>query len=261
MGNFIIKPRGMFHDYTPAASSENGNYPATNLYDYTHPARHFRSETASSIVTVVCDLGASAEAIKGIFLNNVNFLDVWLQANETDSWETPSESDQFTVSRDNRVGRYKTFCDTGGWAGAYRYVRVYIPVQSPTDGESFFRMDNVVLLTDAEPLVRNPVSYSFRVVKPVSRLEMLDGNVEKALRNERRQWAGQTAFETADDSGLEDELYEVFGNTGDPVIFYENGWPLPGTQGAYLCHMSDELQISYQIGSLQARDIELLELI
>src|SRR4030042_2463084 len=140
-------------------SSEDSNYPKANMLDLAHLRRHYRSLVITE-TTIVIDF-SSAKAIKAVLLNDVNFTNVYIQGNDTDVWTSPSFSQQFTISEDKRVQRYKLYTALTGFN--YQYMRIKITAQTPTDGLSVFRIGTLVVTETILELSRNPsIPYEYQ---------------------------------------------------------------------------------------------------
>jgi hypothetical protein len=97
-------------------------YPATRLFDLSHPRRVCRS-LSTATTRIVLDL-AAATAIQAFSLERVNFGNLLIQGHASDSWASPSFSENFgTAGRDSDDGRRKRLClPTASFL--YRYVRL-----------------------------------------------------------------------------------------------------------------------------------------
>jgi hypothetical protein len=140
-----------FCSYTPSASTSDTDYPVTRLYDYEHARRYWKSTVATDS-WVKADLGSS-KLIKGILINYVNFGSCSIQANATDVWTSPTYNQSVTVAAHNLTGRYQHFVLPNV---TLRYVRIFIPTQTPNDGTSVFRMGTLVILTSNLEVAKNP---------------------------------------------------------------------------------------------------------
>lgn len=136
----LITDRNMRTISSITASSEAAVFAAANLLQY-DPALVWKAAAFSGNVTLTADLGAAGQ-INFIWLNNANFLNVTIQANSANTWDSPAVSKAVVMAEDD-VGVIKGFFEFS--ASPFRYVRVVIPVQTLTDGSSVPFLGNMVL--------------------------------------------------------------------------------------------------------------------
>jgi hypothetical protein len=129
------------------ATSSAAEFPLSNLRQY-DPDLIWKPTSFGAPVNIVFDLGVPG-AIDYIWLNNANFLNVTIQANSADTWDSPPVSESVTLEEDD-VGVVKGFFHLT--TTHYRYVRVVIPVQTLVDGGSVPFLGNVIL-GDTESLL------------------------------------------------------------------------------------------------------------
>jgi len=120
------------------ASSTKSGFPASHL-EQLDPGLVWIGDASSA--NIVIDLGAPV-AIPYIWLNNANFLLATLQANSANSWDTPAVSLDVTLAADD-INIIKGFFALS--ATNYRYVRLVIPSQTFTDGESEPSLGNIII--------------------------------------------------------------------------------------------------------------------
>lgn len=132
--------------YTPTATSEDSNYPVTNLSVYGNLLRCWKATVATGIVNVTLDFGAgntfaSLAADPGLFLDDLNVTSLYIQGNTvTTDWVTPPWSQAVTITKHEGATRYKDFrrlADLSASAFTYRYCNLRIPSQTPTDGGNY----------------------------------------------------------------------------------------------------------------------------
>lgn len=175
-----------FVNYTIlAVSSEAADYDCDNIKLYWSLTRAFRSATVASIVTIDLDLGSAMAPV--ICLDHVNFASVRFYANSSNSWGSPAyDSAAKTISQDKSVGRYKIWFD--GTGNSYRYWRISIPVQTPTDGAAYFSIGRVIVL--------NP-----------THIETPDDNIALGYKQTGLAAMAVNQFEDSDDSGAREIIY------------------------------------------------------
>lgn len=141
-------------DYTiEDFSSEDGNWPASNLLIFDKRVRYWKT-TGTGDSYVVIDLG-SAQALNGVSIVDVNFSSCKVQGNATDSWGSPSfDTDTVTISQEKLTGLYRLHLDAADLSGFnYRYLRLFIPTGATTDGESVFRVGVLAVSVDSDEYV------------------------------------------------------------------------------------------------------------
>lgn len=145
-----------------SATSEASSFPRANIVDRTSPQRAWRSTGIGTDHRIVIDLGATQTDIT-CYLDWLNFTSFKYQesANGTSGWADIGSLR--TVEPDAMHGIYRRV-DNITMTGK-RYLGIYIPAQSTTDGESYFRIGtfavpvNVVEL-DAATWVEYPLEYA-----------------------------------------------------------------------------------------------------
>lgn len=145
-----------------SATSEASSFPKANIVDRTSPQRAWRSTGIGSDHRVVIDLGATQTDIT-CYLDWVNFSSFKFQesANGTSGWADIGSLR--TVEVDPVHGIYRRV-DNITLTGK-RYLGIYIPAQSTTDGESYFRIGTFcipvsVTELDAETWCEYPLEYA-----------------------------------------------------------------------------------------------------
>lgn len=252
MGNFLFGHT--FVSYTPTASSTDPDYPVANLYDYEHPKRPWKSWGYPE-VTIVCDYG-SAKAIVGVFLNDVNFTDVYIQGNAADSWGSPSFSQQFTVSKDERTVKWKLYAALTGFN--YRYLRIRIPAQVPQDG-SAYRIGTLVCLNTVLGMTNNPTPpYDYSADEAVRVVEFPSGATEKINLGDLA-WKGSFSFDPYLKVN-ESDFWTLNSIKKDQnLVFFENE---TDTSKAYLCRRDAAIEVSWHLpNAVRTNRLEFREII
>lgn len=221
-------------------SSEDSGKPWSNAADYNRLRRHYRSLVQTE-VTIVCNFGA-AKALVGLFLNDVNFTAVTIQGNATDSWVTPSFTEDFTVAKNVLTQRYQIYCALAAFN--YQYLRIKIPAQTPADGLSVFRVGTRVFILTQLELARNPsMGYARRAGYPAPIVnQFLSGGRELISQGDYKIWSGTFSFDNIEWEH-EPDLWTLDAfQPDDPVVFYEN---LGTNSHAYLCRKDDPTEVSW----------------
>jgi len=180
MSTEIIIGRNLI-DYTiESVSSEDANWPAANLLVFDKRIRYWKTTVATDSYVVI-DLGA-AKALKAVGVIDVNYASCKIQGNDTDSWGSPAfDSDTLTISQEKLTGLYRLhFPEIAGFN--YRYLRLFIPTQTPTDGEAVFRTGVLAISVDSEEFIYG-IDPGLRMIRnqALTIAEMHGGGQEKAL--------------------------------------------------------------------------------
>lgn len=136
-------------------SSAAANSPVSNIAKPGRPFLPWRT-TVGGDQSAVIDFG-SALAITGIWLVRTNFATVRIQGNPTDSWGAPAFDQTFTIERSPFNWRYQFGVKLSGFT--YRFLRVFIPTQTPTDGTTAYLLGGVW----AGPVEALPQNFRFDV--------------------------------------------------------------------------------------------------
>lgn len=240
--NFCIAYGALAYDTT--ASNEDAVYPASNLQDYSHPKRSYRS-TVTSSVNIVCAM-ASPSSVKAIVLYDCNFTSVTIQANATDVWTSPSFSQTYTIGQDVRTLMGKIFIDLRSNALTYQYVRILIPsvggAQSIIDGASYFRIGSVMIAGTVLEFQVNPSwPYQYTIDMPIKTNEFETGGFEQVELGYSRWKAsfGWDVIKPNEESDLH-TLSQIPRSTC--VAFWEN---MGNTYHTYLCRRMDPVKITW----------------
>jgi hypothetical protein len=239
MGNhFYFVKKVNFLSYTPVASpAPDPVYDATNLYNYGSITRCFKS-TSTSAQSIVLDTGGT-NTIIGVMLDYVNFTSgVLIQGNASDSWGTPTYDSTNTVSLDYRVNRYKIYKDSTNWS--CRFIRVYIPSQTVTDGTNF-RIGRITILGAKTEPSQNPFyPYSYEAAKRYIVNEFESGSEEVIKIGSHKIWKCEFGIDYLKDAN-EQEWWDLDNNDEDQLmVVYEN---CTDTSKCYICQKSGTFSI------------------
>lgn len=240
MSNFILSYS--FVDYTPTASTEHASFPAENIADLSKPSAEYRS-TGALQTTIVLDTGAASTAVAAVYVGGVNFTSLTIQGNATDSWGAPSFTQAVTIAQDAELLKRKAFIALTAFA--YRYMRLVIPVQTRTDGEGFYRIGAVALMSAAAELPINPqYGYERSPGWPHEEVELDGGGIETLLLGLCMRFEAELEFQVPAASAS--TFYAINAvQPGQPFVFYENGWNSGGTEKAYLVRIQKPLSIKW----------------
>ena len=124
-----MKVATAFLSYTPTASTEATDHPATNLALYDRPQRTWRSTSAAGSIT----LGGSG-SVAAVFLNNANFATVDISGGAFTSAGIP-------VPVDLRVARRKIWIETPAAS-----LPLTLTPHTPDGGAGFYELGVAVVL-------------------------------------------------------------------------------------------------------------------
>lgn len=264
MGNFLFGLPGI--SYTPTASSEDSDHPATNLKLYGNIHEDYRSEVVTS-VNIVFDLGANFSGVK-LALDACNFTDFNLQANSTDSWASPTVDDDITqiakpwVQPSSLVTgvqhRYGYFWEPAGFTNL-RYIRLLIDAQTPTDGADYFRIGRAGILasTMTVTLNQNPSEFEEDVDSPTGLIEYPNGETAYSLGDDLR-WKGSLGWSAFLKSNVAD-LQALTSLPKDRVLvmFLNHS---SSKEDFYFCRRRNSFVYQHQLwGAAQVRSIDFVE--
>lgn len=136
------------------ASSATQYNPVENLLTPERPMFPWRT-TAAGDQYVVIDFQEPI-VITGIWLVNANFTQVLVQGNTVDdwTWSIAPLSYTLTTARSPWNFRYQLAAQIANFL--YRYMRIFIPAQSPTDGTSAYLLGGIYT-GQLERLPQNPL--------------------------------------------------------------------------------------------------------
>jgi len=230
-----------FLDYTPAATSQDASFPASNLELYGHPFRPWKATVATGIVDVTLDFAVALNSLAadpGIFIYPLNVTSIRIQGNSSLSWGSPPWDEAVTVNKARwtsgpDLDRYQGFwrlADLDAAPFAYRYLNIRIPSQTPIDGLAY--RIGVAVVGHAPELVSNPrFSIGRNVDDPALRVEFLDGGRE-ILEMGERALELRLPRVLASDAALNDQLDLDALGISAPFVIWDGG--LGGSQDAWL---------------------------
>ena len=156
MSRMILKPESTFLAFTAAASSSLSGCPVANIADYESSQECWRTNNVATESTVTLNFGEADQAVVRLFLNDCNFTAMTVQGHADDeSWGSPDFEEAVTLAEEGYTGKYKGNFDLTAFA--YQYMRLVIDAATPTDGQAYFRIGNVLALETAAALAINPV--------------------------------------------------------------------------------------------------------
>lgn len=179
MGEMILA-RNLLTYTIDSFSSEDANWPASNLLIFDKRIRFWKT-TSTSDSYVIIDLGA-AKALKAVGVIDVNYSSCKIQGHTSNNFTTPDfDSGLVTIAQEKLTHLYRLhFIALTGFN--YRYLRLFIPTQATTDGTSVFRTGVLATSVDsAEFLYGGYNGLNMRRNQAISVRDMHGGGQEKAI--------------------------------------------------------------------------------
>ena len=182
MANFIVASTFMNYTVIQATTELGSTFSKENIELIDQPFVVWKGVT-NNPHTLTIDMGAFFSDIK-IYINNVNFPSLTIQAHDTDTWGSPNFNQSVTVNKNlfhqRRMG-YWDLKDLASFSNL-RYIRLSIPNQTTDDGDSF-RVGAVALMSSVTELERNPFRFDMitRTPKIFSRDTDSDAVLEQAV--------------------------------------------------------------------------------
>lgn len=126
-----------------ASSTAATGFPASNVGDYTHPFRPYRSTSISDDTTfVTLDFG-TGQPLYAVVIDNINVTKIHVDHSiDNASWN--SDYNDLTVSRCITSGRYKIYVDLSTKSFNWRYLRIRTAIGTTTDGTSYLSIGSIL---------------------------------------------------------------------------------------------------------------------
>jgi hypothetical protein len=217
-----------FYDFTVnSQSSEDALWPAANVEDVGRQFLYWKTTVATDS-WVILDLG-STQSVTGVGLINTNYTSFKIQGSASTSFASPAtDSGTVTAKKDTMRGRYYSYVSPQTFSPVfnYRYLRLFIPTQSTTDGSSVFRTGGIVIKTGTTEINDNPDwSLSISIARPADVIQMRGGRRE--VRNISERLASmqfsikRDLREVADMEEIADLFVTI--DESDPILVFDNG--------------------------------------
>ena len=147
------------------ATSENANYPATNLGSPNRPGLPWKS-TGATQQRIVIDFGAPRPVgVVGLFRSN--FTDCEIQGSAAGVWSNPWRK-VVTIGRNPVTSRYQAGELLTNFT--FRYLSLLIPEQTPLDGQGVFSLGGI-WAGQLTPWPKNPL-FAMTIRKIVPRRDI-----------------------------------------------------------------------------------------
>src|SRR3990172_6302438 len=125
-------------------TSEIAGFCSTNAQQPQRPFLPWKTIEASSTQELILDLG-STQTVELLALVNANFTGARLQGMSSSGFTAPTFSETVTLARNPYTWRYQHVVLTTAFG--YRYARLAVSSQSPTDGATGFSLGGLWLGT------------------------------------------------------------------------------------------------------------------
>lgn len=241
-----------------SARTENASYPAGNVSNLWHLKRRFRAQDATAGDWLLkFDLG-STTTVASIFLNDVNFDKVQIQANDSDSWDSPAyDSGEVTISQNSYTGRYQVYIPA---SFTRQWVRVYIPSTASAVGyyTDAWEVGTVVLLGSVTEIAKGAREIRRGAEDQIETVNLPSGAQEVVQVGDVFRWQGELSW-IPRRAGDESELLTIHRTQrGNPIIFYRNSGD---SWDAYLCRRDTSYSATEYSVRLEAEETRLVEII
>lgn len=251
-----------FVNYTLLAiSSEDTDYPDDNLKLYWSITRAARSTTVASIWTIDIDLLAAMAPV--LCLDHCNFASVIVHGNSSNSWGSPAySSSTLTIPMDAATGRYKRWIDCTG--NSYRYWRIHVPVQTPTDSAAYFQLGRLIALNPTYVVTATQnieYGYSQEAMSSIVVNAFEDskyGSREVIYLDDNLRWQGSIRWGAQEETNMS-QLWTINRALQKGlVVFYENR---SDTSKFWVCHRDEGDGLSQSIDSYSVSSSGSIDLI
>lgn len=214
------------------ATSALTGHPASNVLDYTHPYRSWKTATpVATTDAIVLDMGSGFIDMGALVIDRCNCGQVQIQNNATDSWGSPTYSQQWTMARDYNDGRWK-LCAEFDPPLSGRYIRIKANLTGTVDGQTVWEVGTILPLIGLGEFVTNPgVPYEMDPLQVASRLPDGGSSPEvAAIGNRYCEIRITQPMIPADDVGAYRDIAEAGEHL--PIVLYRNA----GSLGeVYIC--------------------------
>lgn len=235
--------------FTATATSQDSNFPATNVAQYGSLKKCWKATVQNAIVDVTLDVGAGNTVNglapdPGLFIDDCNLSTVRIQANSvTSNWVTPPWDQTVSINRDDWLRRRKGFfrlADLSATPVAYRYLNVRITAQAGTDSENY-RIARIALGPTTEVLSNPLYGIQRKRLFPKISTPLMDGGEQITELGVARAeiTVEQQVFGAAE---LSQELDIEALTPGQPLVMWDAD--LGGSQHAWLMRRVDDPELT-----------------
>lgn len=250
----------MLYDFIPANTSDSSvtisastsavGFPSTNLKEI-QPVKAWKS-TAITDSYILYDFGA-ARSLTGLFLNRFNFASFRIQGNATSDFSSPSYNVLVSAQTKDEIydENYMHYFHEFN-AFNYRYLRIFIPGQTPLFESTYFKVGNLLVGNYVETW--NPkAGYSVEYVEKADTKEFDSGYTEEVkIGRTKRIFSGQ--FDK-----ISNTEYNKIRYTRNPVVLYHD-WESDPTK-CYLVRPTASWQKSFDYAQVTSHSYAFIELV
>ena len=224
-GNFIFGHT--CPTFTVTATSSATDYTCSDLAIFTNLRRCWRS-TSTSQQTLDFTF-SSSQAVVGVVIDDTNFTAIKVGATD------------YTISKDTRVNRYKIYADKTSTGSTFQII---VPTQTPTDGNSFFRIGRIMFIVSANKILLNQnISWPYpaNAEQPYLKIPFESGGIEIVRLGDYFAFSCSMKFSYANRTteGQILALNTVHMNT--PIVLYEN---ISDTSKVYVCYKEGSIEVT-----------------
>ncbi|MBU2249093.1 MAG: hypothetical protein KKD77_20265 [Gammaproteobacteria bacterium] len=223
-------------DASITARSQAAGYVKANVMDRNDMKRRFRADDVTANDYLLKFNFGAAQALVGVFLNDVTFNKVKIQGHASDAWGAPTyPGTDLTVSQNAITGRYQIYIPLTAFS--YQYLRIFIPSGTTAVGDytTKWEIGTVCFLSSVTTLSKD-MAYGYG---QTGRHFYNTAINERISTGEEIRWEGNIVFGNRS-TDYESELWTV--NRMDmslPFVYYENNG---NTANAYLCVRDDSIE-------------------
>lgn len=241
MTNFIIAAEEDALDYTATASSENSDFPASNLALYNHPKIAWRS-TGVGAQNIVFDFGAE-KTVALVVVDWCNWVDGDAQGNASDDWGAPSHTQAIEVAQNKDVHRYGLYFQPASFS--YRYARIAIDAATPTDGAAYFTIGRVMFFESVLVVNENPdASFEWQVERFFKVNKFDGGGQERCSLGPYPRRSGKFSWTDIDRDNSLDDIRTIALMPEDQLIVVCENWEGDGSDFT-VCFRDDPIPINW----------------
>lgn len=214
-----------FINYTIVSqSSQDTVHVASNLKLYKLTQRTYRT-TAITAQNFVLDVLAIKTAPLPIIIYFTNFITIQIQANTTNSFVSPPfDTGNISITKEPEHGIRKLIIYI---TANFRYIKVTIPGQTPTDGAAYFEIGSVLVLNTTKTFNLNKEQFEFPLNQDIQIFEqdILSevGIIDSILLSKIPEVSFALAGKMGADFSTRDKLASVFGTSGSGYILIDFG--------------------------------------
>ena len=238
-------------------STEQANFPATNVTNRKSPQIHWRS-TNTTQQNIAFDLGDPQRDLT-VYIDwcNTNSIRYQESPDGLGSWTNIGSSSFLTVSKDPIHGVYRRRDEIT--LDSNQFLRILIEADSATDGAPYFRIGTVCIPTNVIELdADTTVEYPYDVTLPSSHIvenRFPTGISEKIKLGQSQPMVISFALRTAVHQNLKGDSVEELGDLlRDPTQTLYLDFNLGESWQAYLVKKSGDLRASLNTPSVGTAD-------